>query len=466
MKSKLFWSIAAGLIGSVNASAQHETDHWFFGVHAGLDFSSGIVVAESGGQVYTNEGCSSMSDASGNLLFYTDGITVWNRNHEVMPNGTDLDGGSSSTQAALIVPDPAGVSKYYVFTTDETGGPNGFRFSIVDVTLQGGLGDVTIKDSLVRDTVTEKLAAVRQGHKGDYWIAVHKWGSDEYDVYSLTVNGLSLTPVVSNIGTVLTTAQIQNTYGQLKFSPCGDRLASANGYLDTVDVFDFDVETGIISNCISIPMPAHVYGVEFSPNEQFLYVTTYDYENSLLQFDLSAGTADEVIASKTVINFTPDLYALQLGNDGKIYVCKSFSSYLDVIDSPDEAGFDCNYVFNAVNLDPDYQGITSALGLPDFVSSFLAPSTCEALESNDPMEAKRISIFPNPSSDHFTFISDKSVAVDILTMSGAIIERFALPPHSELKFGSDLPEGIFLLKLKTANEISFTKLVKSANSTR
>lgn len=174
MKSKLFWSIAAGLIGSVNASAQHETDHWFFGVHAGLDFSSGIVVAESGGQVYTNEGCSSMSDASGNLLFYTDGITVWNRNHEEMPSGTGLDGGSSSTQAALIVPDPAGVSKYYVFTTDETGGPNGFRFSIVDMTLQGGLGDVAIKDSLVRDTVTEKLAAVRQGHKGDYWIAVHE----------------------------------------------------------------------------------------------------------------------------------------------------------------------------------------------------------------------------------------------------------------------------------------------------
>jgi hypothetical protein len=447
---------------SINSFAQNETNHWYFGVYAGLDFSSGSPVADGNGQVYTNEGCSAMSDAAGNLLFYTDGITVWNKNHEVMPNGTGLQGGSSSTQAALIVPSPANPNQYYLFTTDEIGGPNGFQFSIVDMTLQSGLGDVTIKDSLVRDTVTEKLAAVRQGHKGDYWIAVHHWGNNSYYVYSLTINGLSLTPVVSSIGTVLTTAVIQNTYGQLKFSPCGDKMASANGYLDTVDVFDFDIESGVVSNRVALPMPAHIYGVEFSPNEQFLYVTTYDLENGLLQYDLTAGTADEIIASKQVINFSEDLYAMQLGLDGKIYVCKSFYSHLGAINSPDLAGLDCDFDLNAVDLDPNFEGTTSALGLPDFVSSFLAPTSCTALGIDENSAASESLVFPNPSADYFTLESVKENSwVEIYNSQGMLIQKFVSDGKTKLQFGQNYSAGIYLITIKNEKENRSMKIMKS-----
>jgi hypothetical protein len=37
-----------------------------------------------------NEGTASIADSTGQLLFYTNGKKVWNRNHEVMQNGSGL----------------------------------------------------------------------------------------------------------------------------------------------------------------------------------------------------------------------------------------------------------------------------------------------------------------------------------------------------------------------------------------
>jgi len=84
--------------------SQYETSHWFFGYNAGLNFQSGSPVVEPGGQIQTEEGCSSISDVCGNLLFYTNGVTVYNKNHQVMQNGTGLKGDDSSTQSGIIVP--------------------------------------------------------------------------------------------------------------------------------------------------------------------------------------------------------------------------------------------------------------------------------------------------------------------------------------------------------------------------
>ena len=136
MKKTVLLSILIGCIKI--AAAQKEADKWFFGNFAGLDFSSGVPASLNGSAIYTNEGCSSISDVAGNLLFYTDGITVWNQQHQIMPNGTGLLGASSCTQAALIVPQPGSTTLYYLFTNDEYGGPNGFCYSIVDMSLQGG----------------------------------------------------------------------------------------------------------------------------------------------------------------------------------------------------------------------------------------------------------------------------------------------------------------------------------------
>src|SRR5207244_1600787 len=125
--------------------------HWYFGANAGIDFSSGSPVAVTYGKVIASEGSACMSDTSGNLLFYTDGDTVWDKNDNVMPSGTGLyGGGGTSTQSAIILPQPGSDSLYYIFTVDgATGGcVNGcvFGYSIVDMSLNAGLGDVSTKN--------------------------------------------------------------------------------------------------------------------------------------------------------------------------------------------------------------------------------------------------------------------------------------------------------------------------------
>ena len=124
--------------------AQREAGIWYFGNEAGLDFNSGSPVALTNGKLITNEGCSTISDFNGNLLFYSDGTTVWSSNHSVMQNGQGLLGNASSTQSAIIVPHPGNPDHYFLFTvgTEVGGGVSGFNYYLVDVSMNNGLGKV------------------------------------------------------------------------------------------------------------------------------------------------------------------------------------------------------------------------------------------------------------------------------------------------------------------------------------
>src|SRR5262249_20065706 len=134
--------------------SQLQATHWFFGTLAGLDFSSGSPVVVSGA-INTNEGTASISDSLGNLLIYTDGVNVYNRNNAQMPNGSGLFGDASTTQT-IIVPNPGSSNIFYIFTIDDEGGPDGLNVSTVDMSLQGGNGAVTLKNFHLRDLMTEK----------------------------------------------------------------------------------------------------------------------------------------------------------------------------------------------------------------------------------------------------------------------------------------------------------------------
>jgi hypothetical protein len=109
------------------------------------------------GAMDTYEGCASVCDANGRLLFYTNGVTVWNKHHQPMPNGTGLLGNSSTTQSALVIKKPSSEFIYYLFTVDAGGRINGLRYSEIDMRLQGGDGDVTaVKNMLIHTPTCEK----------------------------------------------------------------------------------------------------------------------------------------------------------------------------------------------------------------------------------------------------------------------------------------------------------------------
>lgn len=141
---KIILVLAASLCLLAGSYAQKEANFWYFGEYAGLNFGLGVPVALTDGALDTGEGCSSISTGSGNLLFYTDGTTVWNKNHQVMENGTGLHGHSSSTQSGLIVPNPSNTNIYYIFTVDAKDNNlfYGLQYSVVDISANGGLGRV------------------------------------------------------------------------------------------------------------------------------------------------------------------------------------------------------------------------------------------------------------------------------------------------------------------------------------
>lgn len=163
----------------MNVFAQGEGNNWCFGYGAGLDFNSGNPVSYAvATSISTSEGCSSISDASGNLLFYTDGISCWDKNHNAMPGASNLGGNSSSSQSAIIVKQPGSATLYYVFTVDAQaglyGGSGGLNYSIVDMSLNGGLGDVTVQNVMMLTPTTEKVTVTAAANGTDYWVVTHE----------------------------------------------------------------------------------------------------------------------------------------------------------------------------------------------------------------------------------------------------------------------------------------------------
>ena len=344
-------------------------NNWFFGKLAGVNFSSGNPVAISG-PINTYEGVSVVSNLAGSLLFSTDGIRVFNKNNLQMPNGNGLFGNPSSTQSGVIVPNPASSTQYYIFTTTDVGGFNGVRYSTVDMTLAGGLGDVVTKNIPLLTPSTEKLTAVKHCNNVDYWVLCHEWESDAFYAYQVTSAGISA-PVISHVGSIHQNTNSSlgpgtETIGYLKTSPDAKKIAVALYGMEnaSVEIFDFDNATGIISNPTYIPSGGGAYGVSFSPDNSKLYVT---FADSIMQYDLSVSPLKSYL-----VNYDPNNFAgaLQLGPDRKIYVAFAFTAYLGVINKPNELGTACDFVQQAVDLSPD----SSTYGLPNFPDNLFLPA--------------------------------------------------------------------------------------------
>jgi hypothetical protein len=445
-----------------SALAQHEADKWHFGTNAEIDFTSGSPVVGSS-NISTAEGCSAISSSIGKLLMYTDGQSVWDSTGTIMTNGTGLNGDVSSTQSALIVPSPSNSNQFYIFTTDADADTNGFSYSIVDLTL-GAHGDVmtATKNTRLLTIVDEKIAAIRDV-QGGYWILAHTFGDNNFYSYHLTVAGLQ-PPVVSGVGMVHSNSTFQNAYGQLKFNMCGDKLACAIGYMNTVEVFDFDQATGIVSSPLTIPFGDHVYGVEFSRNSTFLYATSYDVTGTLCQYNITLATLPLILSSRTPLTITDQLYGLQMAPAGKIYVSRSYgTSFLGAVNFPDISGSGCNYVDNALDLDPLFLGHNGALTLPGFVQSFLKSGvTCAPTEISETTETTEMLVFPNPSSSEFTLnIQDlsKTKQIEVYDYSGRLIEK--LDPHArQISFGNKYADGLYFIIVRNNDGTKVLKVVK------
>lgn len=367
-KSSIFFLLNILVCG--NLLGQKQTNIWYFGNGAGINFNNVPPIVLTNGAMYAQEGCSGMADSNGNIKVYSDGITAWSKNHSILPFSTGLMGGTDVTQSALLVPMPKDASKYYLFTVEGGVYSKGFRYSIVDTKLNGGIGDIEPlnKNVLLQTPISEKLAATHHANGRDIWIIVHGQEDASFYAYLLTPSGMSTTPVVSTLG--LKYNKYSRFRGQLKISPSGDKIACSNTQMNITELFDFDKQTGKLTNRIEIPLTIS-YGCEFSPDETKLYISqvnTFSISSyGVYQFDITTWDSASISSSKFLIETqSPRGYgSLQLASDNKVYVARHNNNYIGVINDPNLSGTSSNYVADGVDL----LGNVSWYGLPNFVSS-------------------------------------------------------------------------------------------------
>ncbi|WP_105022989.1 T9SS type A sorting domain-containing protein [Nonlabens xylanidelens] len=427
--------------------SQEEGNFWYFGQNAGLDFSTTPPTPLSNGQINTLEGCTAISDNLGNLLFYSDGVTVWNRNHSIMLNGTGLAGSPTSVHSSIAVKDLSSTSKWYLFTIGDDFTTNtGLSYSVIDMSLDSGLGGImpSQKNILINANFHEKLAITKNATNDGYWLLT--FDQPNYYAYRVGQGSVdSTTPVISNVPI---SSVLQTIRGVLKFSPDGTKVINTSvrdsfGAILSV----FDTQTGIVSTSYSLTHNDNAYslfhGAEFSPDSNLVYLNAnsqnfgnacLSYNRRIYQYDVSGGST---------WNSTPFLLAnslgtrgaLQLGRDGKIYISRNCQPWLAVINNPTIPGSGANYVFDGIALTPNteskeglpYTGSTYYYNSFNEISGHLTIDTDQnGCNNTDP---KYPSIFLNLNSTNynsFTF-SDNNGKFRFVSPNG----QFTVTPNPE-----------------------------------
>lgn len=348
-----------------------KASNWYFGDRAGLDFSQGNPTAVTNGAMQSFEGAASISDDNGNLMFYTNGGSmpyaggVWNRNHQLMPNGNMATSGgcNSSFQGSIVVNRPRTNDQFYLFTVDciENNSMGGMRYSVIDMNLDGGLGDVVVKGTQLTGRTDESLTAIKHGNGVDWLILTHQKNTDSFFVYHLGYQGI-LGVIKTKIGPVT-----PDYAGTIIASTDGKKLIHSG--LNFTNVYDFDAVTGVISNRVNLNQAS--YSAAFSPNCRYAYIADGIGKN-IYQYDLYSTS--DIAATKTIVGTTQSLGlgSMQLGPDGRIYVARFTNSlHLGVIMDPDYDGAACNYVDDGIYLN----GKTCKGGLPNFPNNMMGGCT-------------------------------------------------------------------------------------------
>ncbi|MDI1355430.1 MAG: T9SS type A sorting domain-containing protein [bacterium] len=367
------------------AKAQKPSNNWYFGVGAGLNFAAPNPTLLAGGAITTSAGCSSISDSTGNLLFYTDGVTVYDKTNSLMANGSGLLG-NNAAQSSMIIKQPGNFNLYYIFTVQGTG-TAGFNYSIVDMNLAAGNGSVTVKNaSLMTGAFAPKLTATKHCNGIDYWVLANY---NNFYACLLTATGIST--IVTSVGFPFSNQESDC----MKLSPNGRRLAFFSHSFAMFNnclrayLLGFNPATGAVSglttiiyNCNNVNtagMSPPPYGCEFSPDGTKLY---FALAGQLWQLELTTfvpyagwwqggsliGSGEQYVLEGATKG------SMQLASNGKIYIAVPGTNSLGVINNPNALGNACAYNVAGQSLGT----VTCQWGLPNFPSSYFE-KTSDAL---------------------------------------------------------------------------------------
>ncbi|MBL7962936.1 MAG: T9SS type A sorting domain-containing protein [Flavobacteriales bacterium] len=426
-----------------------------------------------------------ITDASGNLLFFTNGVVVGKQDGDTMQNGSGLNpsdytdnwypAGLLLYQANLIIPDPGDPNHYYLFhsTIDNLPAftPQYLYVSVIDMSLNGGEGEVVSKNLAIFDGPLQigRLNAVRHGNGRDWWVYAHEYNSDVFLRWLVTPQGPS-GPLSQNVGLYKPLDA-----GQVVFSQDGQRFAYYTGDTTGLDLFDVDRCDGTFTYAGHVDVDSVQYGVgvSFSPSGRFLYLSAV---TELYQVD---ADATDLQASLTVIAVWDSTYspgfpfrtvfgASKLAPDGKIYISTMNSTdKLHVINQPDSLGLACDVVQNGITL-PTYWK-NSIPNHPNYHLGALDGSICDSLGLGvvDRKPEFNLTLFPNPNAGAFTLsFAPQPVAgwLVVYDVNGRLVHSEGIAPWSQLKrMHLVLPAGVYQCRLIFGGSVAVRRFVDSSH---
>jgi len=295
-----------------------------------MDFTGGTPVLSNVGigQSASFEGTAVYTTPDGDLLLYTDGAVVFNgQTHTLI--GSGVGGNPSATEAALIVPDPAGVptNDFYVFgNTANTSGT--INYTLVNISGNSIGAVIPLDGGLV---FGESLGVVPDANGTGFWIMSVTNGSPTIKAYLVSDSGVSGTPISSAIPS-LPSGTTANR-GTIIYHPPTGQLAigfysngTGTGFIYTAQ---FDESTGTVSGFTQRATGNLGYGVAFSPDASKLYysVGSEGWNGNITHLDIASSTATTIATGSWAMP--------RLGPDGKMYVVGVGQSVMGVINAPD-----------------------------------------------------------------------------------------------------------------------------------
>lgn len=381
----------------------------------------------------------SMSDTDGNLLFYSNGCEIRNSIHHVIKDGNGINTGDirndncsqgggylAGYQTMLSIPNPGNPNQYYIFhvsliyvyepildirskylyyTLIDFNDVNGEVVKLIKK--DTNTGSMLAKNLiLLQDTSihTGDLTAIKHVNNRFWWIISSKYNSNTY-LRFLVNDTTILGPYYQSIGGQFNPDG--EICGSICFSPNGKKFVRYNTK-DGLYVYDFDRETGLLSNFKNVILnePERIGGVSVSPNSRFVYASSY---KKLFQFDLEASDLSNSKILIDTFNWVAspippfyDFFSMsQLGPDCRIYITSYNSTdRISVIKHPDLPGKACEFVQHGLVLPSSHGG-----SLPHFPNYRLGTgpvcdSTIDFISRIEhPVGTIFTNIFPNPTRD-------------------------------------------------------------------
>lgn len=431
----------------------------------------------------TTEG--NISNSNGDLLMSCNGEWISDATNDTMLNGASLvpgsGGGLLAPNACLIIPYPGDSNKFAIIHhTFKLIGPyykvTNLLLTVVDMTLNGGLGGVILKsDTIINDTLNSGIAACKHANGRDWWIVIQRDSSDI--IYKILLSPIG----ISNISTQnLNISPLPwSNATQPTFSPDGTKFSFSYydaALLHYLFLFDFDRCSGLFFNThiIDISDGFVGFGLAFSSNSNYVYATSV---HKVFQIDVNSLMIDTVAINDTFYSpqpngFLTDFLLMYLAANGKIYITSGNSvQHLHFINYPDSAGVACDVQQHAINL-----GIWSFRAVPNHPNYYLGCDTtsgCTCLttgleEINN--HNFKLSISPNPSNGSFKIIyllpQNQNGRLEIYDVNGRSIYEMNLPQWSTMQYvtlPSAIADGIYNCVISSGNSRVNKKLVLIRN---